>query len=151
MSSKKGTLGSVPQIRIKPQIGLRGGEGGRVPTLGVADEVHPLKSLCHDGGHSLSEPLHLFPQGSQTLSPIEEIEHCHRSPRVCLWEAGDAAAGMDYKDPPPRRPPAGAHMPIVPSQNQGSLAPQFSPRQHQLREKLGRPSAQFPILPPQPL
>ena len=54
-----------------------------------------MKSLCHDGGHSLSEPLHLFPQGSQTLSPIEEIEHCHRSPRVCLWEGGDAAAGMD--------------------------------------------------------
>ena len=86
-----------------------------MPTLGVADEVHPLKSLCHDGSHSLSEPLHLFPQGSQTLSPIEEIEHCHRSPRVGLWEGGDAAAGMDYKDPPPRRPPAGAHTPIVPS------------------------------------
>lgn len=52
--------------------------------LRVADEMHPLRGLCHDGDHSLSEPLHLFPQGSQALSPIEEIEHCHHSPGVCL-------------------------------------------------------------------
>ena len=123
-----------------------------MPTLGVADEVHPLKSLCHDGGHSLSEPLHLFPQGSQTLSPIEEIEHCHRSPRVCLWEGVMLQPGWTIKTPlHAAPPPAGAHMPIVPSQNQGSLVPQLSPRQHQLCEKLGRHSVQFPILPPQPL
>lgn len=62
-----------------------------MPTLGVADEMHPLRGLCHDGGHSLSKPLHLFPQGPQALSPIEEIEHSHHSPRVCLWERGNAS------------------------------------------------------------
>ena len=69
-----------------------------------------MKSLCHDGGHSLSEPLHLFPQGSQTLSPIEEIEHCHRSPRVCLWEGVMLQPGWTIKTPlhaapPPQRAP----------------------------------------------
>lgn len=70
-----------------------------LPTLGVADEVHPLRGLFHDGDHSLSEPLNLFPQGSQALSAIEEIKHCHHSPGVCLWERGNAATGLDYARP----------------------------------------------------
>lgn len=63
------------------------------PTLGVADEMYPLRGLCHDGDHSLSEPLHLFPQGPQALSAIEEIKYCHHSPGVCLWEGGNATTG----------------------------------------------------------
>lgn len=70
-----------------------------LPTLGVADEVYPLRGLFHDGDHSLSEPLNLFPQGSQALSAIEEIKHCHHSPGVCLWERGNAATGLDYARP----------------------------------------------------
>lgn len=69
-----------------------------LPTLGVADKVHPFGGLLHDGDHSLSEPLHLFPQGPQALSAIEEIKHCHHSPGVCLWERGNAATGVGLWD-----------------------------------------------------
>ena len=100
--------------------------------------MHPLRGLCHDGDHSLSEPLHLFPQGSQALSPIEEIEHCHHSPGVCLWEGGNAATGdrlrSSHTPPPGPRPQVYCTLlePGIPS-------PNSPPRQHQLPEELGRP------------
>lgn len=58
--------------------------------------MHPFRGLFHDGDHSLSEPLHLFPQGPQALSAIEEIKHCHHSPGVCLWKRGNEATKLDF-------------------------------------------------------
>lgn len=109
-----------------------------MPTLRIADEMHPLRGLCHDGGHSLSEPLHLFPQGPQALSPIEEIEHCHHSPGVCLWEGGNAATGMDYEAPSHTPWPAPTCL-LCPARTR-DLVPQLSPCHHQLPEELGRPT-----------
>lgn len=93
-----------------------------MPTLRVADEVHSLRSLGHDGGHCLSEALHLFPQGPQALSPIEEIQHRHHSPRVCLW-------GKEVKTREVSRPPGPCpHAPSVLLEPR-VLVPQLSPRQ----------------------
>lgn len=86
--------------------------------------MHPLRGLCHEGGHSLSESLHLLPQGPQTLSPIEEIQHCHRGPGVCLWEGSVLQLGMDDEAPPQNRPAASTCR-LCPART-GDLVPQPS-------------------------
>lgn len=111
-----------------------------LPTLGVADEMNPFRGLFHDGGHSLSKPLYLLPQGPQALSAIEEIKHCHHSSGVCLWEGGNAATGVGLRRPPAFTVHARARNPVLLT----------SPRQHQYPEELALEGFvfQLPKLPP---
>lgn len=98
--------------------------------------MHPLRGLCHDGGHSLSEPLHLFPQGPQTLSPIEEIKHGHHGARVCLWEGAMLQLGTTCKA---LHATLAAPMPPVPCRT-GGPSPTPLPSPAPAPEEPGRPS-----------